>query len=92
MQVKITEGGFDEQQFLSAVASGAPPDLIYLDRETIGTYAARQAIQPLDDCIAKAQIDMSQYRPAAVQSRTPASAPPRSTPPTGPSWPAWPPS
>jgi multiple sugar transport system substrate-binding protein len=25
VQVKITEGGFDEQQFLSAVASGAPP-------------------------------------------------------------------
>jgi multiple sugar transport system substrate-binding protein len=70
VQVKITEGGFDEQQFLSAVASGAPPDLIYLDRETIGTYAARQAIQPLDDCIAKAQIDMSQYRPAAVRQVT----------------------
>jgi multiple sugar transport system substrate-binding protein len=39
-------------------------------RETIGTYAARQAIQPLDDCIAKAQIDMSQYRPAAVRQVT----------------------
>jgi multiple sugar transport system substrate-binding protein len=70
VQVKITEGGFDEQQFLSAVASGAPPDLIYLDRETIGTYAARQAIQPLDDCVSKASIDMSQYRPAAVQQVT----------------------
>jgi multiple sugar transport system substrate-binding protein len=70
VQVKITEGGFDEQQFLSAVASGAPPDLIYLDRETIGTYAARQAIQPLDDCVSKASIDLSQYRPAAVQQVT----------------------
>jgi multiple sugar transport system substrate-binding protein len=70
VQVKITEGGFDEQQFLSAVASGAPPDLVYVDREIIGTYAARGAIQPLDDCIAQAQIDMGQYRPAAVQQVT----------------------
>jgi multiple sugar transport system substrate-binding protein len=70
VQVKITEGGFDEQQFLSAVASGNPPDLVYLDREIIGTYAARGAIQPLDDCVSSAKIDMSQYRPAAVQQVT----------------------
>jgi multiple sugar transport system substrate-binding protein len=70
VQVKITEGGFDEQQFLSAVASGSPPDLVYVDREIIGTYAARGAIQPLDDCISKASIDMSQYRPAAVKQVT----------------------
>jgi multiple sugar transport system substrate-binding protein len=70
VQVKVTEGGFDEQQFLSAVASGSPPDLVYVDREIIGTYAARGAIQPLDDCISSAKIDMSQYRPAAVQQVT----------------------
>jgi multiple sugar transport system substrate-binding protein len=70
VQVKVTEGGFDEQQFLSAVASGAPPDLVYVDREIIGTYAARGAIQPLDECISSAQIDMGQYRPAAVQQVT----------------------
>jgi multiple sugar transport system substrate-binding protein len=52
------------------VASGAPPDLGYVDREIIGTYAARGAIQPLDDCISQAQIDMGQYRPAAVQQVT----------------------
>jgi multiple sugar transport system substrate-binding protein len=70
VQVKVTEGGFDEQQFLSAVASGSPPDLVYVDREIIGTYAARGAIQPLDDCVSSAQIDMGQYRPAAVQQVT----------------------
>jgi multiple sugar transport system permease protein len=31
VQIKVTEGGFDEQQFLSAVASGAPPDLVCRD-------------------------------------------------------------
>ena len=48
---KINEGDFDPQQFLSAVASGNPPDLVYLDRELIGSYAAKGAMQPLDDLI-----------------------------------------
>jgi multiple sugar transport system substrate-binding protein len=68
--VKITEGGFDEQQFLAAVASGNPPDAVHLDRGKVGTYAARGAIIPMDDCIAKAQIDMSQYRKPGVQQVT----------------------
>lgn len=70
INVKVIEGGFDEQQFLSAVASGNPPDLIYLDRNIIGTYAARGAIQPLDDCVKDQKIDMSQYRDPAVQQVT----------------------
>lgn len=68
--VKIAEGGFDEQQFLSAVASNDPPDLVYLDRNDVGTYAARGAIQPLDACVSKQNIDMSQFRKPAVDSVT----------------------
>jgi multiple sugar transport system substrate-binding protein len=65
VNLTITEGGFDEQQFLSAVASGNPPDLVYFDRKLVGTYARRGSIMPLDDCIKKQKIDMGQYRPAA---------------------------
>lgn len=68
--VKVTEGGFDEQQFLSAVASGTPPDAVHLDRALVGTYAARGAIQPMDQCIADESIDMSQYRKAGVEQVT----------------------
>lgn len=68
--VKVTEGGFDEQQFLSAVAAGTPPDVVHLDRALVGTYAARGAIQPMDACISDQQIDMAQYRPAAVTQLT----------------------
>jgi multiple sugar transport system substrate-binding protein len=68
--VKITEGGFDEQQFLAAVASGNPPDAVHLDRSKVGTYAAKGAIVPMDDCITKAKIDMSQYRKPGVQQVT----------------------
>ncbi|MDG4824843.1 extracellular solute-binding protein [Asanoa sp. WMMD1127] len=68
--VTITEGAFDEQQFLSAVASGNPPDLVYMNRKLIGTYAKQGSVLPLDDCIAKQGIDMAQYRPAAKDEVT----------------------
>ncbi|HET8658668.1 MAG TPA: extracellular solute-binding protein [Micromonosporaceae bacterium] len=70
VDLKITEGGFDEQQFLSAVASGSPPDLVYLDRKLVGTYAKRGSILSLDDCVAKQKIDMQQYRQAAREQVT----------------------
>jgi multiple sugar transport system substrate-binding protein len=64
--IKINEGAFDEQQFLSAVAGGNPPDLVYLDRETVGSYAARGAITPLDDCVSSQSIDLDTVRPPAL--------------------------
>jgi multiple sugar transport system substrate-binding protein len=70
VQLTVTEGDFDEQQFLSAVASGSPPDLVYMTRDIIGTYAARGAIQPLTECVSKAGIDMSNFRDSAVQQVT----------------------
>jgi len=70
VQVTNNKGDFDAQQFLTALASGNPPDLVYLDRNLVGTYAARGAIQPLTDCIAQQKVDMSQYRPAALTPLT----------------------
>jgi multiple sugar transport system substrate-binding protein len=68
--VNINEGDFDPQQFLSAVASGNPPDLVYLNRDAVGSYAAKGAIQPLDDLIAKAGISTSAYRQPAMNEVT----------------------
>jgi multiple sugar transport system substrate-binding protein len=65
-QVKNPEGAFNDQQFLAAVASGTVPDLIYLDRQKVGTYAAKGALQPVSVC----GIDMSQYRKPAVDEVT----------------------
>jgi multiple sugar transport system substrate-binding protein len=70
VEVTFTEGGLDEQQFLTSVASGTPPDLVYIDRAVLSTYAARGALQPLTECIANMEIDMSQYREAAVNQVT----------------------
>ncbi|WP_432944665.1 hypothetical protein ACQPXM_03520 [Kribbella sp. CA-253562] len=64
--VKNNKGDFDAQQFLTAVSSGNAPDAVYMARNLIGTYAAKGAIQPLDDCIKNNEIDTGQYREAAM--------------------------
>jgi multiple sugar transport system substrate-binding protein len=67
---KSSEGSFDAQAFLSAVASGSPPDLVYMERRLLGTYAAKKALVPLGDCVERESIDMSQFREAAVAEAT----------------------
>ncbi|GAA2204815.1 extracellular solute-binding protein [Nonomuraea monospora] len=64
--VKLIEGDLDIQQFLSAVAAGDPPDLIYANRDQIGTFASRGAIIPLTSCVQGEQIDTSMYNKNAL--------------------------
>lgn len=66
VEVELIEGDLDIQQFLSAVASGQPPELLYADRDQIGSLAARGAIIPLERCIEGEGIDMDQFRESAV--------------------------
>ncbi|GAA4061459.1 ABC transporter substrate-binding protein [Nonomuraea soli] len=68
--VKRTEGDLDVQQFLSSVASGSPPDLVYAIRDQIGTFASRGAIIPLGACIEGEQIDVGMYDDAALAQVT----------------------
>ncbi|TDC54162.1 extracellular solute-binding protein [Jiangella ureilytica] len=63
VEVNINEGGFDEQQFLTSVSSGNPTELVYIPGDQVGAFAARGAIQPLDECIEQRDIDLDQYRP-----------------------------
>lgn len=64
--VKLIEGDLDIQQLLSSIAVGDPPDIINASRDQIGSFAARNAIMPLDDCIAGEGIDTGQYLDAAL--------------------------
>jgi multiple sugar transport system substrate-binding protein len=70
MDVQINEGAFDEQQFLSAVAAGDPPDVVVMDRALIGGYAARGAIVPLTECLRDRGVDPDDYRDAAMKQTT----------------------
>jgi multiple sugar transport system substrate-binding protein len=66
----LEEGSLDQQQFLTAVASGNPPEVIYINRDDLSTYATRGALEPLDTCISSQAIDTSQYREAALSQVT----------------------
>src|SRR4051812_27481841 len=41
VDVKLSKGELDIQQFLGSVASGKPPSLIYVARNNIGSLASR---------------------------------------------------
>ena len=66
----LIEGDLDIQQFLSAVAAGDPPDIVYANRDQIGTFASRGAIISLDSCIEGEGIDTSQYASPALDQVT----------------------
>ncbi len=68
--VSSPNGGFDDQQFLAALASGNAPDLVYMDRAKVGTYAAKGALLPLTSCVKSQKINTKQYRQAALQQVT----------------------
>jgi multiple sugar transport system substrate-binding protein len=70
VDLRISEGAFDEQQFLSAVAAGDPPDLVYAERRKLGGYAARGAVQGLDDCVREHGVDLGRFREAALRQVT----------------------
>jgi multiple sugar transport system substrate-binding protein len=63
-------GAYDPQRFLTQVASGNIPDLIYVDRQQIGTLAAKGTLQPLTGCVDAQNIDTSMYRKAALDEAT----------------------
>lgn len=70
VNLNLTEGAFDQQQFLTAVASRNVPDVVYMNRDDLSTYATRGAIMPLGQCLTDEAIDTSQYREAALQQVT----------------------
>ncbi|MEL5992540.1 ABC transporter substrate-binding protein [Microbacterium phosphatis] len=70
VEAKVAEGELDLQQFLSAAATGDPPDLIYANRDQLGSLAARGAILPLDRCIEGEGIDTSMFVESALAQVT----------------------
>ncbi|MER7796571.1 ABC transporter substrate-binding protein [Microbacterium sp. NPDC096154] len=70
VDVNVVEGELDLQQFLSAAATGDPPDLIYANRDQIGSLAARGAIIPLERCIEGEGIDTDMYVDSALEQVT----------------------
>ncbi|NQX13732.1 extracellular solute-binding protein [Microbacteriaceae bacterium VKM Ac-2855] len=70
VKLDLVEGDLDTQQFLSAIAAGDPPDAVYVNRDQVGSLAARGAIVDLGSCIAGESIDTGQYKPSALAQVT----------------------
>ncbi len=58
--------GFNDQAFLARLAARDIPDLVHMGRDSVGTYAARNALIPLGNCIRTESIDTNTYRAAAL--------------------------
>jgi multiple sugar transport system substrate-binding protein len=56
-------GTLNTQQLLTAVASGDPPEVINVDRVDTGSWAARNAIDPIDDLVERDAFDLSVFYP-----------------------------
>jgi multiple sugar transport system substrate-binding protein len=70
VDVSLVEGELDVQQFMSAVSTGEPPDIVYANRDQIGTFASRGAVMPLDDCATGEGIELAAFRKPALAQVT----------------------
>src|SRR5215203_5747348 len=62
--------GFNDQAFLARLAARDIPDLVHMGRDSVGTYAARNALVPLGNCFQREGIDRKSYRQAALAQVT----------------------
>ena len=61
---------FDDQKLLTAAASGQVPDLLWIDRFAIASWAARGVLQPLTDLIKRDTYDTGRFYEAALKEAT----------------------
>jgi multiple sugar transport system substrate-binding protein len=60
-------GDFNDQVFLTRLASGDVPDLVRMPRPSLALYAAKGVLQPVDQCVASVK---KQYRVGALRAMT----------------------
>lgn len=63
-------GSLNTQQLLTAVASGDPPEVVNVNRSQTGSWAGRNAIDPIDDLITRDEFDLGQYYPFTIEQVT----------------------
>ena len=61
-------GGADAAKILAAISGGNPPDVVLLPSpDAIGTWAHNGALQPLDDHIKTAGVDLGAFVPTGLE-------------------------
>jgi len=66
IQIQAVGGDLNTQQLLTAVASGDPPEVINVDRAQVGSWAGRNALDPIDDLVARDKFDLTQFYPFTI--------------------------
>jgi multiple sugar transport system substrate-binding protein len=67
LDISRPAGNFDDQKFLTMLASGQVPDLVRMPRPSLALYAAKGVLQPVDQCVKGVA---SQYRKGAMRAMT----------------------
>src|SRR4051794_13940969 len=66
IDIQAVGGDLNTQQLLTAVASGDPPEVVNVDRDQTGSWAGRNAIDPIDDLISRDKFDLGQFYPFLI--------------------------
>ena len=66
--IKREPASFDDQAFLTRLASGSVPDLVRMPRPSMALYAAKGVLQPVNSCVPNSLI--KQYRAGAIKAMT----------------------
>jgi multiple sugar transport system substrate-binding protein len=61
------EGSADREKFVAALAAGAPPEVIKIDRFKMGGHGAKRTTTLLDDLVKRDKIDLGRFWPATVE-------------------------
>ena len=56
--------------FLTEIAAGAPPDVIYIGPDFLPQLVSKNALLPMNDLVKRDNIDMNQYYPKVVRDLT----------------------
>ena len=58
---------FESQKLLTGFASESVPDLVWMGRSDVASWAARGVLAPMDDLLADGRINLSEIYPAALE-------------------------
>jgi multiple sugar transport system substrate-binding protein len=70
VDVRFSESGFDPDDLLAAILSADRPDVVRIPRDRLGSYVARGILEPLDDCLGRVRVPLTDFRDAAVRQLT----------------------
>lgn len=63
-------GQATNQKLFLAIAAGMPPDVVFVPSSEVSTYAARGAIQPIDDLVRDGRVKLDDFWPASQRECT----------------------